>query len=194
MNTYIYSLSPALCLEGHFQPHSTCLQDSVELSLPPTALPPPTLLPPGSRSLPLSFHSISACLRRSIFHLFCCLLPFLSPPPDHESPCPFLQQNVLSHCHVPVTILGSGFTKAKRHSPCPQGTYAPVGDWRTHASTPRGGEILPGRRVRGHGLFGGPHKFLVLLEDQVQEGRLGKVLVLRDEVRQRPHHEGMVHV
>lgn len=43
-------------------------------------------------------------------------------------------------------------------------------------------------------MFGGPHKFLVLLEDQVQEGRLGKVLVLRDEVRQRPRHEGMVHV
>lgn len=42
-------LSPALGLQGPFQPHSTCLQGSAELSLPPAPLPPPTLPAPHPR-------------------------------------------------------------------------------------------------------------------------------------------------
>lgn len=171
---------PSPLPRGHSQSHSACLQDSPDLSLPLTALPPPTLLPPDSHSFSASFHSISTCLQHSIFHLLCCLFPFLPPPPAHEFPCPFHQQNVLSHCYTPVTVLGSGFTKVKRHSPDPQGAYAPEGDARLPASTHRDGEIVPGRGVRGHGCPGDHTGFLVLLEDQVWEEVQGKVLVLRE--------------
>lgn len=57
-----------------------------------------------------------------------------------------------------VTPLRSGLTKVLRYHPCLQGPYAPVGDWRTQARTPRSGEIVSGRDVRGHGVFGGPHE------------------------------------
>lgn len=54
--------------------------------------------------------------------------------------------------------LRSGFTKVIRYRPCLQGAYAPVGDWRTQARIPRSGEIVSGRDVREHGVFGGPHE------------------------------------
>lgn len=117
---------PSPLPRGHSQPHSACLQDSPDLSLPLTALPPPTLLPPDSHSFSASFHSISTCLQHSIFHLLCCLFPFLPPPPAHEFPCPFHQQNVLSLLHASYCLRlwvykGEKTQPRSSRSLCPRG-------------------------------------------------------------------------
>lgn len=160
---YVFSLPPALCLDH------ILLVFGTRLSFPASAAAHP-VPPPGC--VPSLFPSTaSSGASNSIFRLLCCSFPSLSPPLDHEFPCLSLQQNSLSYCSAPVSMLGSRFTKVTRHGPCPQGVSALVGEVGTE-----GGEIAPGRGVRERREDGGPHEVSSIAGGAgVGEGRLGKL-------------------
>ena len=120
VKVYIYSFSPPLCLEGHFQPNPTCLPSGFSSA---TSHPAPTwfTLPPSFflRHLHVSDAAFSI-FSVACFH-FCLHLQTMSPHVHFFNKM---------YCHgcVSVTPLRSRFTKVIRYHP--RGTFkGPMPQW-----------------------------------------------------------------